>query len=83
MEEKLGISPYHCEIDALKLNHSLQQLEIYFNIHHVDEEKNISFARMKLEGHALTWFESHTKKLRSEVDPPINMWKDFKTLIKS
>jgi hypothetical protein len=45
---------YQGEIDALKLNHWLQQLEVYFSVHHIDEEKNISFARLKLEGHALT-----------------------------
>ena len=83
MEAKVYINPYKGEIDALKLNHWLQQLEVYFNVHHIDEEQNISFAGLKLEGHALTWLESHTKKLRLEGDPPITRWKDFKTLIKS
>jgi hypothetical protein len=54
MEEKVDINPYQGEIDALKLNHWLQQLEVYFNIHHIDEEQKISFSRLKLEGHALT-----------------------------
>jgi hypothetical protein len=44
MEEKVDINPYQGEIDALKLNHWLQQLEVYFNIHHIDEEQNISFS---------------------------------------
>jgi hypothetical protein len=50
----LYIKPYQVEIDALKLNHWLQQLEVYFSFHHIDEEKKISFSRMKLEGCALT-----------------------------
>jgi hypothetical protein len=54
MEVKVDINPYQGEIDALKLNHWLQQLEFYFSVHHIDEEKKISFARLKLEGHALT-----------------------------
>jgi hypothetical protein len=54
MEAKVEINPYQCEIDELKLNHWLQQLEFYFSVHLIDEEKNISFARLKLEGHALT-----------------------------
>ena len=58
MEEKLDIKPYHGEIDALKLNHWLQQLEFYFNIHQIEEGKNISFTGLKLEGHAFTWWES-------------------------
>jgi hypothetical protein len=67
MEVKVDINPYQGEINALKLNHWLQQLEFYFNIHHIDEEKNISFSKLKLEGHALTWWESHTETLRWRV----------------
>jgi hypothetical protein len=54
MEVKVDISPYKGDIDALKLNNWFQQLEFYFSIHHIEEEKNISFARLKLEGHALS-----------------------------
>jgi hypothetical protein len=54
MEVKVDIKTYQGEIDALKLNHWLQQLEFYFRIDHRDEEKNISFSGLKLEGHALT-----------------------------
>jgi hypothetical protein len=60
MEEKVDIKPYQGEIDAVKLNNWLQQLEVYFNVHDIKEEKNILFVRLKLEGHALTWWESHT-----------------------
>jgi hypothetical protein len=49
MEEKVDINPYQGDIDALRLNHRLQQLKFYFGVHHIDEEKNISFARLKLE----------------------------------
>jgi len=54
MEAKVDIKPYQGEIDALKHNNWFQQLEVYFNIHHIDEEQKISFTRLKLEGHALT-----------------------------
>jgi hypothetical protein len=40
MEEKVYINTYKGDIDALKLNHWLQQLEFFFNVHHIDE-KNI------------------------------------------
>jgi hypothetical protein len=59
MDVKVDINLYQGEINALKLNHWLQQLEVYFNIHHIDKEQNISFARLKLDDHALTWWESH------------------------
>jgi hypothetical protein len=45
---KVDINPYQGEIDALKLNHWLQQLQIYFSVHCIDEEQNISFSRMDL-----------------------------------
>jgi hypothetical protein len=54
MEEKVDIKPYQGDFDALKLNHWFQQLEFYFSVHHIDGEHNISFARLKLQGHALT-----------------------------
>jgi len=83
MEAKVDIGPYQCEIDVINLNHWLQQLEIYFSVHHIEEDHKIYFARPKLEGHALTWWESHTKTLRLEGDLLVNKWEDFKTLIKS
>ena len=54
MEVKVDIKPYEGEIDTLKLNHWPQQLEVYFSIHQIDKQQEISFARLKLEGHALT-----------------------------
>jgi hypothetical protein len=54
MEEKVDINPYQGEINPVKLNYRLHQLEVYFSVHNIDEEKKISFARLKLEGHALT-----------------------------
>jgi hypothetical protein len=38
MEAKVDIEPYQGEIDAVKLNHQLQQLEVYFSVHHIEEE---------------------------------------------
>jgi hypothetical protein len=82
MEVKVDINPYQDDINALKLNHWSQQLEFYFSIHHIDEEQNISFARLKLEGHALSWWESHTKTIRLEGDLLVTRWEEFKSLIK-
>jgi hypothetical protein len=41
MEAKVDINPYQREIDVVKLNHWLQQLEVCFNVHDIDEEHNI------------------------------------------
>jgi hypothetical protein len=44
VEAKVDIKPYQGEIDVVKLNQWLQQLEVYFNVHNIGEEKNISFS---------------------------------------
>jgi hypothetical protein len=49
----MDIKSYQGEMDALKSNHWLQQLQVDFNVHHIDEEKKISFSKLKLKGHAL------------------------------
>jgi hypothetical protein len=83
MEAKVDINTYQGEMDALKPNHWLQKLELYFNVHHIDEECKISFFILKLEGPALTWCKIHIETLRIEGDPPVTKWEDFNTLIKS
>jgi hypothetical protein len=74
MEEKLDINPYQGEIDALKMSHWLQQLEVYSSVHHIDEEQKICFSRFKLEGHALTWWEIHMETLRLKGDLTVTGW---------
>jgi hypothetical protein len=37
MEAKVDINPYQGEIDFVKLNNWMQQLELYFNVHNIDE----------------------------------------------
>ena len=83
MELKVDINSYQSEIDTQKLNHQFRQLQAYSSVHHVKEEQNISFARRKLEGHALTWWEIHMETLRLEGDHLMTKWVDFKSLIKS
>jgi len=83
MEEKVDLNPYQGEIDALKSNHWLQQLEVYFSVDHIYEGKKISFSRLKLEGHALTWWERHNETIRLEGDLLVTRWEEFKILIKA
>jgi len=81
MEAKVNIKSYQGEINALKLNHWFQHLEVYFSIHHINKGKNISFSRLNLESHVLTWWEIHIEIIRLEGNPPVTKWEDFKTLI--
>lgn len=37
MEAKIDIKLYQDEIDALKWNHWLQQVEVYFSVHQIEE----------------------------------------------
>ncbi len=43
IEEKIILKLYHGEIDALKFNHWLQQMEFYFSVHQIEEGHKISF----------------------------------------
>jgi hypothetical protein len=36
MEEKVDIKPCQCDIDVVNLNHWLEQLEVYFSVHHME-----------------------------------------------
>ena len=38
MEVKVDNKEYQGEINALKLNHWLQQVQFYFSVHHIEEE---------------------------------------------
>ena len=67
----MDIKLYQGEIDSVKLIHWLQRLDVYFSVQHIEEEQKILFARLKFEGHALTWWESHMETLRMEGDKPI------------
>jgi hypothetical protein len=44
MDAKVDIKPYQGEIDVINLNHWLQQLEVYFNVDNIQEEKKILFS---------------------------------------
>jgi len=68
------MKPYQGNIYVLKMNRWLQQLEVYFDVHHIGEAQKISFAKLKLDSNALTWRESHTETLRLESDPPVTKW---------
>jgi hypothetical protein len=83
MQVKVDIKPYQGDIDALKPNHWLQIWKFIFNVHPIDEGENITFSRLKLESHALSWWEIHIETLRLEGDPIVTRWDIFKTLIKS
>lgn len=59
MEEKVYIKSCQGEIDYLKLIQYFHQSEVYFSVHHIDQEHKKSFSCLKLEGHALTQWERH------------------------
>jgi hypothetical protein len=79
----VDIKKYQGNINAFKLNHWLQQLDVYFSNHHIDKEQKISLSKLKLEVHALTWWESHMDSLRLDTNPPVTKREDFKTHTKS
>lgn len=77
VQAKVDIKAHRGVVDVVKLNNQLQQLEIYFNVHSVQEEQKIAFARLKLEGHAQTWWESSVETLILEGDPLVTKQEVF------
>lgn len=43
----------------------------------------VAFARLKLEGHALAWWESDAAGRDLEYQPPMVDWEIFKDMIKA
>jgi hypothetical protein len=44
----MDVKTYQSEINVVKFNQWLQYLEVYFSVHNIREEKNISFVLLKL-----------------------------------
>lgn len=62
---------YDWDMNNLSL---LQQMEVYFNINDVTGKKRITFYQLKLERHALAWWESDVTCRALENEPPVTDW---------
>jgi hypothetical protein len=65
------------------MNQWLQQMEVYFNVHEVTGKQKIAFSQLKLEGHALAWWESDAVGRELGNEPPLIDWEVFKDMIKA
>jgi hypothetical protein len=57
-------------------------MELYFSVHEVTGKKNIYFARLKLEDHALTCWESYAVSRALGNEPQVTNLEVFKNMIK-
>jgi hypothetical protein len=46
-------------------------MEVYFSVHEVTRKQKIDFTQLKLEGHALTWWESDVVRRALGNEPPM------------
>jgi hypothetical protein len=58
-------------------------MEVYFNMHEVTRNQKIYFSWLKLEGDALTWWESHTVRRELANEPLVTHWEVFNDMMKS
>jgi hypothetical protein len=79
----VDIKPYTREVDVIKLNQWMQQMEVYFSMHEVTGKQNIVFSWLKLEGHALAWWESDAVSRALGNEQPMTNWELFKDIKKS
>nr|CAD1826013.1 unnamed protein product [Ananas comosus var. bracteatus] len=58
VEAKIEISNYDDIVDAEKLDAWLDQLETYFDLYNYSNAEKVTFAKLKLVSHALTWWKA-------------------------
>ncbi|OMO94682.1 Retrotransposon gag protein [Corchorus capsularis] len=83
MEVRIEIPIYDGELDPEKLNGWIKQLEVYFSTKPYTDQQRISFARLRLGNHAVTWWESFNPGLEAEGMAPIQTWQEFTAAIKN
>ncbi|OMO87157.1 hypothetical protein CCACVL1_09231, partial [Corchorus capsularis] len=83
MEVRIEIPIYDGELDPEKLNGWIKQLEVYFSTKSYTDQQKISFSRLRLGNHAVTWWESFISGLEAEGMAPIQTWQEFTAAIKN
>lgn len=83
LQANFQIPSYVGELDPEKLDGWLKTLEVYFSTKAYTELHKVSFARLKLGGHALTWWEAHTSGLSTNNEPPVSSWIQFSTALRN
>nr|CAD1835497.1 unnamed protein product [Ananas comosus var. bracteatus] len=77
VEAKFEIPNYNGIVDAEKLDVWLDQLETYFDLYNYSNAEKVTFAKLKLVGHALTWWKA---TLQTSANEDFT-WSLFKRLI--
>lgn len=58
---RIEISTFDGTIDAEKVDSWIDQLETHFTLYGFSSVEKVSFARLKLTNHALTWWNAYLK----------------------
>lgn len=75
---KLEIPTYDGVVDADKLDNWIEQMKNYFTLYVYTSAQKISFARLKMSGHTLTWWNAYVK----HHDISGLTWSKFKKLVR-
>ncbi|KAA8521664.1 hypothetical protein F0562_012346 [Nyssa sinensis] len=78
VEARVEIPTFDGTVDAEKLDSWIDQLETYFTLYGFSSTEKVSFARLKLINHALTWWNAY---LKNGHDQEIT-WKAFTQLLR-
>ena len=59
-------------MDPKKLTQWFKQMEAYFRVQKIEsDEEKIEIATLKLEGHALVWWEAYLDSITSFIETPV------------
>ncbi|KAA8518207.1 hypothetical protein F0562_015681 [Nyssa sinensis] len=78
VEARVEIPTFDGTVDAKKLDSWIDQLETYFTLYGFSSTEKVSFARLKLINHALTWWNAY---LKNGPEQEIT-WKAFTQLLR-
>ncbi|KAA8535891.1 hypothetical protein F0562_030894 [Nyssa sinensis] len=78
VEARMEIPTFDGTVDAEKLDSWIDQLETYFTLYGFSSTEKVSFARLKLINHALTWWNAY---LKNGPEQEIT-WKAFTQLLR-
>jgi hypothetical protein len=82
LDVKKNLLMFNGDSNPEKLHNWIQQIEVYFHVHHIDEEEvKVKLDSLRLEGTTLVWWETKLHD-RSKCRNLLSSWSEFKSAIR-
>jgi hypothetical protein len=82
LDVNFSLPMFNRDANPEKLDNWIRQVEVYFRVHHIDEEGvKVQLDSLRLEGTALVWWERKLQD-RSKCGKLLSSWSKFKSAIR-